>query len=63
MSDDLERALAAEARLAQIIDLASVYRDQVGTGPLLTNIRNGFQTIIDIGRGTDRSDLRKPGPK
>lgn len=41
-----------ESRLAQITDLASLFRDQVGTGPLVTNIRNGFHTILQIARGT-----------
>lgn len=42
-----------EKRLACIIDIASLMRDQVGTGPLLTNVRNGFQTILDIARGVN----------
>lgn len=41
-----------ESRLHQIADLASICAEQVGTGPLLTNVRNGFVTICKIATKT-----------
>ena len=44
----MEYASKLEGRLRQIADLASICAEQVGTGPLLSNVRNGFVTIAGI---------------
>ena len=46
----MERNAELEAILARINEHADVMRNQVGTGPLVADIRHGFQKILDMTR-------------
>lgn len=50
------RIAELEAIINRINEHADVMRNQVGTGALVSNIRQGFQTIIEITREATREE-------